>query len=117
MLLLAFILPVYAYCLRYVAFSIYNKHDVRYGICIEQWEFFSDTIDTTKEGVEQHRRQECLKYFISERELYSLGSKKQWTHESADKARDKTINKVYTENKQCELNEKRESNGEVLGSI
>ena len=76
-------------------------------------QFFSEKTDTPKEGVEQDRKQQCLKGVISKREVYSLGDKKQWTHESADKAKDKTINKVYAEHKQCE---KRENTGKVLGT-
>ena len=56
-------------------------------------EFFGDTVDTPKEGVEQHRKGECLKGAISKGKV--LGGIKQWTHEKVDKASDETINKTY----------------------
>ena len=42
-------------------------------------EFFRDTVDTLKEGIEQHRKRECLKSVISKGKAYLLGSK--WTQE------------------------------------
>ena len=44
-----------------------------------------------------------------------LDGKKQWTHESIDKASYKIINKTYAEYKQRELNEKGEKAGKALG--
>ena len=76
-------------------------------------EFFRDTVDTLKEGIEQHRKRECLKSVISKGKAYLLGSK--WTQEKEDKASDETINKTYGEYKQCELNEKGEKTGKALG--
>ena len=44
-----------------------------------------------------------------------LGGKKHWTYERVAKASDETINKIYAEYKQLELNEKGENNGKALG--
>ena len=60
-------------------------------------EFFGDAINTPKEGIQQHRKQECLKSVISKGKAYLLGSK--WTQERADKASDENINKTYAEYK------------------
>ena len=53
-------------------------------------EIFTGTTVTPKEGLEQHRKQECLKGLISKVKL--LGNKRQWTHKRVDKANNKTIN-------------------------
>ena len=71
------------------------------GAILNNDEFFGDTVDTPKEGIEQHKKRECL------------GSKS--THESVDKASDESINKKYAEYKQRELNEKGENTGKALG--
>ena len=76
-------------------------------------DFFGDTVDTPKEGTEQHRKRECLKSVISKGKAYLLGSK--WTQEKVDKASDETINKTYAAYKQRELNEKGEKTGKALG--
>ena len=70
-------------------------------------EFFGDTVDTPKEGVEQHRKQECLKSAIESGKVFLLGRK--WKREKLDKASNETINKTYAEYKQRELNKKGES--------
>ena len=72
-------------------------------------EFFADTVDIPKEGVEQHRKRECLKGAISK----ALGGKKQWTHEKVGKASEETINKTYAVHKKRELNEKGEETGKA----
>ena len=74
-------------------------------------DFFGDSVDTPKEGIEQHRKRECLKSVISKGKAYLLGSK--WTHEKMGTASDETINKTYTEYKQRELNEKGEKTGKA----
>ena len=56
-------------------------------------EFFSDTVDTPKKGIEQHKKREGLKGEISKGKL--LDRKKQWTHKIFDKDSDKTTNKTY----------------------
>ena len=61
-------------------------------------EFSGDSVDTPKEGTEQHRKWKCLKSVKSKCKVYLLGSK--WTQEKVDKAIDETINKTYTEYKQ-----------------
>ena len=76
-------------------------------------DFFGDTADTPKEGIEQHRKRECLKSVISKGKSYLLASK--WTQEKVDKASDETIHKTYAEYKQRELNEKGEKIGKALG--
>ena len=76
-------------------------------------DFFGYSVDTPKEGIEQHRKRECLKSVISKGKAYLLGSK--WTQEKVDKASDETINKTYAEYKQRELNEKGEKIGKALG--
>ena len=73
-------------------------------------ELFADTADTAKEGTQQHRKQERLKAATNNGMVFSQGGKKQWIHESVDKARVKSIIKAHTEYKQLELNE----NGEML---
>ena len=52
-------------------------------------EFFEDTVDTPKEGVEHHRKRECLKDAINEGKV--LGSKKQWTVRRTYEASEATI--------------------------
>ena len=74
-------------------------------------DFFGDTVDTPKEGIEQHRKWECLKSVISKGKVYLLESK--WP--KLNKASDETINKTYAEYKQRELNEKDENTGKALG--
>ena len=69
-----------------------------------------DVADTSKEGSEQHRKQECLKSLI---DRGKLGHK--WTYKRVDKSSDETISKKYVEYKQHELNEKGEKTGKALG--
>ena len=76
-------------------------------------DFFGDSVDTPKEGIEQHRKREGLKIIIIKGRAYLLGSK--WTQGKVDKASDKTINKTYAEYKQRELNEKSKKAGRILG--
>ena len=76
-------------------------------------DFFGEIVDTPKEGIEQHRKRECLKSVIGSGKAYLLGRK--WTHEKVDKASDETINKTYAEYKQRELNEKGEKHWKKLG--
>ena len=76
-------------------------------------DFFGEIVDTPKEGIEQHRKRECLKSVVGSGKAYLLGRK--WTHEKVDKASDETINKTYAEYKQRELNEKGEKHWKNLG--
>ena len=64
-------------------------------------EIFVDTLDKPKEGVEQQRKQECLRGATSNGKV--LGGKRKQAQERVDK----TINKIYEKDKQRELNEKR----------
>ena len=73
-------------------------------------EFFGDIVDTQKEGIEQHKKLECLKSVIDKVKGHLLGK---WTYESVDKASDETINKTHAQ--QRELNEKGEKTEEALG--
>ena len=58
-------------------------------------DFCRDIVDTPNEGIEQHRKRECLKSVIRKGKVYLLGSK--WTHVKVDNASDETINKTYAE--------------------
>ena len=75
-LLLALILPLYV-----TLFVIWWQflHIMKMMADIENMlkedEFFTDTVDATKEGVKQHVKQECLKGAISKGKV--LGGKKQ----------------------------------------
>ena len=73
-------------------------------------EFFGDIVDTPKEGIEQHKKRECLKSAI---DRGKLGHK--WTHERVNKTSDEIINKTYTECKQRELTQKGEKAAKALG--
>ena len=72
-------------------------------------EFFGDIVHTPKEVIEQHKKRECLKSLIDKGKL---GHK--WTHGRVDKVSDETINKIYVEYRQRELNEKGEKTGKAL---
>ena len=80
------------------------------GDILNDDEFFGDNVDTPKEGIEHHKKQECLKSVI---DRGKLGHK--WKHERVDKASDETINKKYAEYRQGVLSEKGEKTGKVLG--
>ena len=83
------------------------------GDILNDNEFFGDIVDTPNEGIEQHKKRECLKSVIDKGKAHLLGHK--WTHGRADLASDKTINKTYAKYKQGELNEKGENTGKALG--
>ena len=55
-------------------------------------DFFGDIVDTPKEGIEQHKKQEEL--VIGKGKL-----RHKWAHGMVDKASDKTINKTLAEYK------------------
>ena len=76
-------------------------------------EFFGDIVDTLKEGIEQHRKRECLKSVIANGKAYLLGRK--WTQEKVNKASNETINETYEAYKGHELNEKGEKTRKALG--
>ena len=80
------------------------------GDILNDDQFFGDVNDTPKEGIEQHKKRECLKSVIDKGKL---GHK--WTHERVDKASDENISKMYTAYSQRELNEKRGKNRKALG--
>ena len=61
--------------------------------------FFGNTVDTPKEIVDQHRKQECLNGAIRKGKTYLLRSKQKGTQEKVDKADDETINKTYAGHK------------------
>ena len=62
-----------------VAISAYHKVLTDVGNILDNDDFFEDTIDTPKERVDQHRKQECLKGAISKGKAYLLGRKQKWT--------------------------------------
>ena len=72
------------------------------GNILKDNDFFGDIVDKPKEGIEQHRKRECLKSVIGKGKANLLGSK--WTEEWVDKAGEETINKTYAEYKQREVN-------------
>ena len=76
------------------------------GDILNDNKFFGDVVDTPKESIEQHGKQECLKDVTSMGKAHLLGHK--WTCERVNKASDETINKVYALYKQRELKEKGE---------
>ena len=47
--------------------------DVRDTLNVD--DFFGDTVDTPKEGIEQHKKRECLKSAIGKGKVYLLGGK------------------------------------------
>ena len=96
-----------------MAISTLNKSNDYVGDIFDD-DFFGDAVDTPKEGIELHKKRECLKSVMDKGKGHLLGGSK-WTHERVDKASDETINKKYTEYKQRELNEKGEKTGKALG--
>ena len=75
--------------------------------------FFEDTVDTTKEGFQQHKKREYSKSVIGRGNECFLGGK--WTKEKVEKASNETINKTHVEYKQLEQNQEGEKTGKVLG--
>ena len=69
----------------------------------------NNVIDTPREGTEQGKKWEELRSVIDKGKL---GHK--WTHKRVDKASDEIIGKMYTEYKECELNEKGKKTGKAL---
>ena len=63
------------------------------GDILNKNEFFGDVVDTPKESIEQHKKQECLKDVINIGKAHLLGHK--WTYKRVDKARNETINMTY----------------------
>ena len=59
---------------------------------LNDYDFFGDIVDTPKEGIEQHKKQEEL--VIGKGKL-----RHKWAHGMVDKASDKTINKTHAEYK------------------
>ena len=82
------------------------------GDILNDNEFFSDVVGTPKEGIEQHRKQECLKSVIGKGKAHLLRHK--WTHKRVDNASDEIVNKTYAEYRQRELNEKGEKTEKAL---
>ena len=78
------------------------------GDILNDDEIFGDVIDTSREGIEQHKKWEELKSIVDK-----LGHK--WTHRRVDKVSDEIINKTYAEYKLRELNEKDKKTGKALG--
>ena len=57
---------------RYLIKAMANAENI-----LNDDDFFGDTVDTPKEGTEQHKKQECLKSVTSKGKAYLLASK--WT--------------------------------------
>ena len=85
------------------------------GDILNDDEFFGDVVDTPKEGIEQHKKRECLKDVISMGKAHLLGHK--WTHGRVDKVSNEIINKTYAEYRQHELNKKVEKTGRANMSL
>ena len=62
-----------------VAISACNKVIADVANTLDNDEFFEDTVDTQKERVDQHRKQECLEGGISKDKAYLRGQKQKWT--------------------------------------
>ena len=45
------------------------------GDILNDDDFFSDVVDTPKEGIEQHKKRECLKSVIDKGKAHLLGHK------------------------------------------
>ena len=60
--------------------------------------FFADTVNAPKEGIEQYRKQECLKSAISKEKVYLLVGGKNGYMKGL-KTSHRTINKAYAEYK------------------
>ena len=58
-------------------------------------DFFGNVVDIPKEGIEQHKKRECLKSAMDKGKRHLLGSK--WTYQRVDKSSDETISKKYAE--------------------
>ena len=80
------------------------------GDILNDDEIFGDVIDTSREGIEQHKKWEELKSIVDKGKL-----EHKWTHRRVDRASDEIINKTYAEYKQRELNEKDKKNWNGLG--
>ena len=93
-LLLALALPLYVILfIKWLQFQHVIKMMPDVENIVNFDEFFADAVDRLKEGVEQHRKRECLKNAISKNKAYLLFGKKQRTHERVDKAINETIKK------------------------
>ena len=80
------------------------------GDILNDEEVFGDVTDTSRDGIEQHKKREELKSIVDKGKLWH-----KWTHRRVNKASDEIINKTYAEYKQRELNEKDEKTGKALG--
>ena len=83
------------------------------GDILNDDEFFGDIVDSPKEGIEQHKKRECLNSVVGKGKAHLLGHK--WTHGKVDKASDETINKTYAEYKQGEITGKGKKDWKGLG--
>ena len=52
------------------------------GDLLNDDDFLGDVVDTSKEGIEQHKKRECLKIVIDKGKAHFLGHK--WTHGRVD---------------------------------
>ena len=89
-----------------IAISVCNKVNSGWSKYIQRWWIFWSYVDTLKEGVDQHRKRECLKDAISKCKAYLLVGKQKWTHKKVDKASDESTYKTNAVYKKRELKEK-----------
>ena len=93
-----------------VAISTFNKGD---DLCLKRLWHFWWYCWYTKRRYWAAQKREWLKSAIGSAKSYLLGSK--WTQERVEKASYETMNKLYAEYRQRELNEKGEKTENALG--
>ena len=64
------------------------------GDILNDEEVFGDVTDTSREGIEQHKKREELKSIVDKGKL-----RHKWTHRRVEKASDEIVNKTYAEYK------------------
>ena len=75
----------------------------------------NDSVDTPKEGVEQHKKRDALKDVINQGKAYLLGGKKPWTFDRIDSLNDEAVNKIYADYQQREIQQKAQATGKAVG--
>ena len=65
------------------------------GKILNNDDFFGDVVDTPKEDIEQHKKQECLTCLIDKGKSHLFRHK--WTHGRVGKASEEIINKTYAQ--------------------
>ena len=75
------------------------------GDILNDEEVFGDVTDTSREGIEQHKKREELKSIVDKGKL-----RHKWTHRRVEKASDEIVNKTYAEYKAAWTKRKRWQN-------